>query len=64
MALLFQWLVRLTAAAIVLSVLAILLVYYLASRSLPNYSATITVDGINAPIEIVRDNANVPHILA
>ena len=64
MALLFQWLVRLTAAAIVLSVLAILLVYYLASRSLPDYSATVTVDGINAPIEIVRDNANVPHILA
>ncbi|WP_390914591.1 penicillin acylase family protein [Pseudosulfitobacter sp. SM2401] len=64
MALLFQWLVRLTAAAIVLSVLAILLVYYLASRSLPDYSAAVTVDGINAPIEIVRDNANVPHILA
>jgi penicillin amidase len=60
----FQWLVRLAAAAIVLTVLAIVLVYYLASRSLPDYSATLTVDGINAPVEIVRDNANVPHILA
>lgn len=37
-------------------------VYYLAARSLPDYSNTVQVTGLTAPVEIVRDNANVPHI--
>ena len=60
----FRWLVRIAAGLIVLSVLAVVLVYYFASRSLPDYDATIRMDGISAPVEIVRDNANVPHIFA
>ncbi|MEO9573713.1 MAG: penicillin acylase family protein [Tateyamaria sp.] len=64
MAVVFQWLVRLAAVLIVLSVMAIVLVYYLASRSLPNYDAVVRVPGISDTIEIVRDNANVPHIFA
>ncbi|MEQ3709338.1 MAG: penicillin acylase family protein [Tateyamaria sp.] len=64
MAVVFQWLVRLAAVLIVLSVMAIALVYYLASRSLPNYDAVVRVPGISDTIEIVRDNANVPHIFA
>ena len=63
MALIFRWLIRLTALLIVLSVLAIGLVYWLASRSLPDYTDNVTVRGVSAPVEIVRDNANVPHIL-
>ena len=43
-------------------VIAGVFVYYLLSRSLPEYEKTIAVEGINAPVEIVRDNANVPHI--
>lgn len=62
MAVVFQWLVRLTAGVIVLAVLGIGMVYYLASRSLPNYDARVRVPAISAPVEIVRDNANVPHI--
>ncbi len=62
MAVVFQWLVRATAAAIVIAVLAVMMVYYLASRSLPNYDAVVRVPAISAPVEIVRDNANVPHI--
>ena len=62
MATFFRWLVRLTTALVVLVVAAIALVYYFASRSLPHYAATSTVAGISAPVEIVRDNANVPHI--
>lgn len=62
MAVVFQWLVRLTAVLIVLAVLAIALVYYLAARSLPNYDAVVRVPGISATVEIVRDNANVPHV--
>ncbi|WP_299725639.1 penicillin acylase family protein [uncultured Tateyamaria sp.] len=62
MAVVFQWLVRLTAVLIVLAVVGISLVYYLAARSLPNYDAIVRVPGISDTIEIVRDNANVPHI--
>ncbi|MEP3053982.1 penicillin acylase family protein [Ascidiaceihabitans sp.] len=64
MALVFQWLVKIATALIVLCVLSVLLIYYLASRSLPEYTATAEVSGLQAPLEIVRDNANVPHILA
>lgn len=62
MALIFRWLVRLASALILLSVAAIALAYYFASRSLPDYNAETVVAGIAAPVEIVRDNANVPHI--
>ncbi|WP_370401474.1 penicillin acylase family protein [Sulfitobacter sp. JB4-11] len=64
MALLFRWLVRIAAALIVLGVATVTLVYWLASRSLPDYDTTVQVPGIATPIEIVRDNANVPHIFA
>ena len=59
---LFQWLLRITSGLIGLIVLAIVVVYYLASRSLPDYQKTLRVPAISAPVEIVRDNANVPHI--
>lgn len=62
MALIFRWLVRLTTALIILCVAVIALAYYFAARSLPEYTAQSTVQGITAPVEIVRDNANVPHI--
>ena len=62
MALIFRWLVRLAALLIVLSVMATGLVYWLASRSLPDYNDEVAVYGLTAPVEIVRDNANVPHI--
>ncbi len=61
---LFQWLVRLAGALIILAALAVGLVYYLASRSLPDYDKTLATPGLSAPVEIVRDNANVPHIFA
>ena len=64
MILVFQWLVRFAAALIGLIVFGAFLAYYLASRSLPDYDATLELAGPNAPIEIVRDHANVPHILA
>ena len=58
----FRWLVRLTTVLIFAGVAALVLAYYFASRSLPDYNATSTVADISAPVEIVRDNANVPHI--
>ena len=62
MAQLFRWLLRLATGVVVLLVGALGLVYYFASRSLPDYSGTYEVAGISAPVEIVRDNADVPHI--
>ncbi|AHD00941.1 penicillin acylase family protein [Leisingera methylohalidivorans] len=59
---LFRWLLRLSAGLILLSVLAIALVYYLASQSLPDYDKELALPGLSSPVEIVRDNANVPHI--
>jgi penicillin G amidase len=62
MVILFRWLLRLVIGLILLGMAGIALVYYLASRSLPDYDATTTVAGISDKVEIVRDNANVPHI--
>jgi len=62
MAFLFRWLMRITTGLIVLTVLAFALAYYFAARSLPDYDETTTLAGISAPVEIIRDNANVPHI--
>ena len=58
----FIWLTRLFGAAFGLIVLAFALTYWFASRSLPDYSADYEISGLSAPVEIVRDNANVPHI--
>jgi penicillin amidase len=55
---------RLVMAAVALSLVAISLAYYLAAGSLPEYEKRLAVVGIGAEVEILRDNAAVPHILA
>ena len=60
----FVWLFRIATGLVILSVIAIALVYWFASRSLPDYDKTLKVPGIAAEVEIVRDSANVPHIFA
>jgi penicillin amidase len=60
--LIFRWLVRIATGLVLLTVGAVLLAWFFASRSLPDYDATEEVAGITAPVEIVRDNADVPHI--
>jgi len=62
MARLFRWLLRLTAGTILLGLAGALLAYFLAAQSLPDYDKEITLPGPTAPVEIVRDHANVPHI--
>ena len=62
MALVFRWLLRLAGALVLLVVLGVGLIYFLASQSLPDYDRTVSVQGVTAPVEIVRDNAAVPHI--
>ena len=60
----FRWLLWLFTAMVVLSVLFLLVVYYILGRSLPDYSAQYELSGIAGPVEIVRNNNNVPHIFA
>ncbi len=63
MALVFRWLIRITTGLVLLVLAAIGLVYFLASQSLPEYDQTLEVQGVTAPVEIIRDTANVPHII-
>ena len=62
MAFAFRWLLRIFTGILVLAGIAFAIGYWFASRSLVDYSAEYTLPGITAPVEIVRNNANVPHI--
>lgn len=61
---LLRWLIRLVTVALVLGLIGIGSALWFASRSLPDYNEDFTLSGLNAPVEIVRDSANIPHILA
>jgi len=58
----FRWLLRIFTAIVVLTLATLGVIYLLAVRSVPDYNATHTVVGLTAPVEIVRDNADVPHV--
>jgi penicillin amidase len=58
----FRWLIRLVTGALALGLICLILVYWILSRSLIDYSEDFRVEGISAPVEIVRNNDNVPHI--
>ncbi len=58
----FRWLVRITTGLVLLTLAVGVLLYWFFARSIPDYNETLQVAGISAPVEIVRDNANVPHI--
>ncbi|MFT3973692.1 MAG: penicillin acylase family protein [Amaricoccus sp.] len=64
MAFLFRWLMRVFLALAALAAGALLLAYYLASQSLPDYNAKLSLAGPQQPLDIVRDRYAVPHILA
>lgn len=59
---LFRWTFRIVTGVFVVTGAAVLIVYWLAGRSLPDYDATETVAGLSAPVEIVRNTHNVPHV--
>ncbi len=58
----FRWLLRIFAGLVVFSMLCVATAWFFLSRSLPDYSEDFTLPGITAPVEIVRNNASVPHI--
>ena len=57
MGVIFRLVFRFLVIVLVLAILGVLGIYYLASRSLPDYDKTIALVGPTAPIEIVRDTA-------
>ena len=58
----FKWLFRIASGMVFVTVLIVVVLYFLLARSLPIYDKEMAVNGISAPAEIVRDNANVPHV--
>ena len=58
----FRWLIRIVTGLIGLMLIVGLLAYYILTRSLVDYDEDFTVAGLTAPVEIVRNNDNVPHI--
>jgi penicillin amidase len=62
MAVIFKWLLRIVSSLLILMGLSVSLIYYFASRSLPTYDKDLQTGFVSAPVEIVRNNANVPHI--
>lgn len=62
MALIFKWLLRIVSGLLVIGGLTVAMVYFFASRSLPEYDKDLQTGFVSAPVEIVRNNANVPHI--
>ena len=57
-------LVKALAAILVLAVLVVIGGYLYLRLSLPQVNGTVTVAGISAPIDIIRDQDAIPHIFA
>jgi penicillin amidase len=60
----FRWTFRVFTGLAALLLLTVFGGYYFLSRSIPDYGASFALPGIDGPIEIVRNNDNVPHIFA
>jgi len=58
----FTWALRIFLGLAGLAALVLTLTYYFLSRSIPDYSESFTLTGLTGEVEIVRNNANVPHI--
>jgi penicillin amidase len=61
---LFRWLLRIFGVLAALTVLVGVGLYFFLSRSLPDYSESFALSGVQGQIEIVRNTHNVPHIFA
>lgn len=59
---LFFGILRLFIGLLVLAGIGLVFVYFVLTRSVPDYSETQSVTGLSGDVEIVRTNDNVPHI--
>ena len=62
MARVLQWIIRIIGGSLILSVIILAFIFHIVLRSIPDYNKSVELPGIIAPIEIVRDTFNVPHI--
>ncbi len=62
MATIFRWLLRLLIGSVFLGLGLTVVLYWFFARSLPDYEARYSTANVSAPVEIVRDHANVPHV--
>ena len=62
MARVLQWIMRIIGGSLILSVIILAFIFHIILRSIPDYNKSVELPGIIAPIEIVRDTFNVPHI--
>ena len=60
----FRWLIRIFVGLVAVGSFGLFITYQMAARSLPDYDEDYQLPGLSGPVEIVRDNANVPHIFA
>src|SRR5262249_6928058 len=59
-----KWLTRIAVVLVLLVALVSAAGYHYLRRSLPVMDGTVTVSGVTAPVEIVRDADAVPHVFA
>lgn len=62
MASFLRWMIRIVTAALILVVLVLVTGWWVFSRSIPDYDSDWRVAGLRDRLDIVRSNANVPHI--
>ena len=60
----FRWSLRITIAIILLFTIIIVSSYFLVIRSIPDYNANYELKGLREELLIIRDSANVPHIIS
>ena len=58
----FRWLLRIFTGLVLLGFAGLAVGYWFLSRSLPDYSEDFSLAGLSAPVEIVRNSNDVPHI--
>ncbi|WP_224814877.1 penicillin acylase family protein [Hasllibacter sp. MH4015] len=59
-----RWLTRFVTVGVGILVVVVILGWWMASRSIPDYEADWDVRGIDGQVQIVRNTAAVPHIFA
>ena len=59
-----RWTRRIASSVLILIVAAVSAAYWVGVSSLPRISGDLTLPGLKAPVDIVRDHEGVPHIYA
>ena len=61
---LFRWLLRIVTGLVALGLASLVIGYWFLSRSLVDYNEDFSLEGLVAPVEVVRNSDSIPHIFA